>query len=233
MNFLFASLNVVFKYTFRKNLVLFESQKIFTDQHLRFNAYIYIYMEEIVSWKKERRSVSIAFRNFRSNILFPARDRIVLLSRFSEQKSVRGKISIEIFPRHDLFANRFSCNVRDKYRNVSEIKFFTSQRRVSGTKIQFWEEKRCARSTMGNPFFLGKFLEKRAHSIPSSSTLNETKGSILLARGISFKNSYRTLGNSLGLNRNIFLGRVISGGEGEGGGGGGERKTKNLVRALR
>lgn len=47
MNFLFASLNVVFKYTFRKNLVLFESQKIFTDQHLRFNAYIYIYI-----WKK-------------------------------------------------------------------------------------------------------------------------------------------------------------------------------------
>lgn len=83
-------------------------------------------MEEIVSWKKERRSVSIAFRNFRSNILFPARDRIVLLSRFSAWKSVRGKISIEIFPRHDLFANRFFCNVRDKYRNVSEIKIFTS-----------------------------------------------------------------------------------------------------------
>lgn len=95
-----------------------------------------------VFWKKERgRNVSISrfrLRNFRSNILFPTRDRIFPLSRFRAQKS--SSIEIFVLSRSSVARQDFSIIVRDKCRKVcvSEIKF-----------LDFWSESVTIRLNFG------------------------------------------------------------------------------------
>lgn len=117
-----------------------------------------------VFWKKERgRNVSISrfrLRNFRSNILFPTRDRI-----FPYRDSAHRNLPIEIFvlSRSSVARQDFSIIVRDKCRKVcvSEIKFldFWSE---SVTTIQFRPRKKNAhdRGEMHVP--QEKFLERNA-----------------------------------------------------------------------
>lgn len=90
--------------------------------------------------RKKRVHLAISSRNFRSNILFPTRDRI-----FPYRDSAHRNLPIEIFvlSRSSVARQDFSIIARDKCRKVcvSEIKFLDSWSE-SVTTIQFRPRKK-------------------------------------------------------------------------------------------